>query len=122
MWIHVARWIIPQKSVFAYNKIIGFLYTQSFDCAAKNARLRSGRISYKENLMRKTFGFLIGIFVGALVGSTVALLLTPESGSELRSEIRARGAGFAGQIRSAADERRIELRNRLEALRAPREM
>lgn len=72
--------------------------------------------------MRRIFGFLIGVFVGALVGSTVALLLTPESGNELRAELRQRGEGFVGQIRSAADERRIELRNRLEALRAPREM
>jgi gas vesicle protein len=67
------------------------------------------------------FGFLIGVFVGALVGSTIALLLTPESGEELRGEIRQRGESFASQIRSAADERRIELRRRLDALRAPRE-
>ncbi|MBI3172261.1 MAG: YtxH domain-containing protein [Chloroflexi bacterium] len=72
--------------------------------------------------MRRIFGFLIGVFVGALVGSTVTLLLTPESGNELRAELRQRGEGFVGQIRSAADERRIELRNRLEALRAPRDM
>lgn len=72
--------------------------------------------------MRRMFGFLIGVFVGALVGSTIALLLTPESGDELRGEIRQRGESFASQIRSAADERRIELRSRLEALRAPREV
>ena len=72
--------------------------------------------------MRRMFGFLIGVFVGALVGSTVALLLTPEAGDELRAELRQRGEGFVGQIRSAADERRIELRSRLEALRAPREV
>lgn len=71
--------------------------------------------------MRKMFGFLIGIFVGALVGSTVTLLLTPESGDELRAQIRVRGQGFANQIRSASDERRIELRDRLDVLRAPRE-
>jgi gas vesicle protein len=68
------------------------------------------------------FGFMIGIFVGALVGSTITLLLTPESGDKLRSEIRARGQGLANQVRSAADERRIELRGRLDTLRAPREM
>ena len=72
--------------------------------------------------MRRMFGFMIGIFVGALVGSTITLLLTPESGNELRALIRARGQGFANQIRSAADERRIELRERLDTLRAPREM
>jgi len=68
------------------------------------------------------FGFLIGIFVGALVGSTVALLLAPESGENLRGQIRDRGQGFMSDIRHAADSRRIELRNRLENLRAPKEM
>jgi len=71
--------------------------------------------------MRRMFGFMIGLFVGTLVGSTVALLLTPESGDELRSELRQRGAGFFDQVRTAADTRRIELRGRLEALRSPRE-
>lgn len=70
--------------------------------------------------MRRMFGFLIGIVVGALVGSTVALLLAPESGEQLRNEIRARGEGFLSDVRSAADSRRIELQNRLENLRAPR--
>ena len=69
--------------------------------------------------MRRMFGFLIGMFVGALVGSTVALLLTPEFGDELRGELRSRGEGFVNQVRSAADTRRIELRGRLDALRAP---
>ncbi len=71
--------------------------------------------------MRRMFGFMIGLFVGALVGATTALLLTPESGDELRSELRTRGEGFIDQVRTAADSRRIELRGRLEALRAPRE-
>lgn len=70
--------------------------------------------------MRRMFGFLIGIVVGALVGSTVALLLAPESGDQLRGELRQRGAGFLADVRSAADSRRIELQNRLEELRAPR--
>lgn len=70
--------------------------------------------------MRRMFGFLIGVFVGALVGSTVALLLTPESGEQLRGEIRERGNLFLTDIRHAADSRRIELQSRLEELRAPR--
>jgi len=71
--------------------------------------------------MRKMFGFLIGIMVGSLVGSTLALLLAPESGEEMRGRLRERGQNFAAEIRNAADARRIELKDRLETLRAPRE-
>ncbi len=72
--------------------------------------------------MRRMFGFLIGIFVGGLVGSTIALLMAPESGEGLRAQLRARGENFFGDVRQAADERKIELRQKLDTLRAPREM
>jgi len=72
--------------------------------------------------MKRMFGFLIGIVVGGLVGSTIALLMAPESGEGLRAQIRSRGENFFNDIRHAADERRIELRHRLESMRAPREM
>jgi gas vesicle protein len=68
------------------------------------------------------FGFLIGVMVGGLVGSTIALLIAPESGDELRGLIRQRGQGFVNQVRSAAQTRQIELEERLETMRAPREM
>jgi len=70
--------------------------------------------------MRRMFGFLIGVTVGALIGSTIALLLAPESGGELRAQIRVRGENFANEVRQAANERKIELRQQLEQLRAPR--
>ena len=70
--------------------------------------------------MRRMFGFLIGIFVGWLVGSTLALLLAPESGEKLRGELRARSTNFMGEIQSAAEVRRKQLEDQLEALRAPR--
>ena len=69
--------------------------------------------------MRKIFGFMIGVFVGSLVGSTIALLLAPESGIDLRSRLRERGQNFFGEIKQAADRRRIELSDRLETLRSP---
>ncbi|GAB4432192.1 MAG: hypothetical protein Kow002_20250 [Anaerolineales bacterium] len=72
--------------------------------------------------MRRMFGFLIGVLVGSLVGSTIALLLAPESGEELRTHLRERGQNFATEIRNAADARRIELKDRLDTLRAPREI
>ncbi len=71
--------------------------------------------------MRRMFGFLIGIFTGALVGAVLALLLAPESGETLRGQLRDRGQNFLSDIRHTADARRIELRGRLESLRAPRE-
>ena len=70
--------------------------------------------------MRRMFGFLIGIFVGWLVGSTIALLLEPESGEKLRGELRARSNNFMGEIKSAADTRRLQLEDELAVMRAPR--
>jgi gas vesicle protein len=66
------------------------------------------------------FGFLIGVTVGGLVGSTIALLMAPDSGELLRSRLRERGQNFFYEVRHAADERKIELRQRLEDMRAPR--
>ncbi len=70
--------------------------------------------------MRRMFGFMIGILVGGLVGATVALLLAPQSGEKLRNELRARGDGFLAEVRNAAEQRRIELTDRLQTLRADR--
>ena len=72
--------------------------------------------------MRRMFGFLIGVFVGGVVGSSIALLMAPESGENLRLQLRNRGQSLANDIRHSADVRRFELRNRLETMRAPREM
>jgi gas vesicle protein len=71
--------------------------------------------------MKKMFGFLIGIVVGGLVGSTIALLLAPDSGEELRTQLRSRGEGFFSDVRQAADDRKIELRQKLDEMRAPKE-
>ena len=72
--------------------------------------------------MRRMFGFLIGVFAGGLVGAVMALLLAPESGEHLRGQLRDRGQTFLNDIRHSADARRIELRRRLDTLRAPREL
>lgn len=69
--------------------------------------------------MQRAFGFLIGIFAGALVGGAVALLLAPDSGEGLRNEIRSRSLGFVDEIKGAAEERRIELEHHLAELRVP---
>jgi hypothetical protein len=95
----------------------GFLIISSIIFSEKQKPFSEGEIH-----MRRMFGFLIGILVGAVVGSTIALLLAPESGDKLRGELRDRGQGFMNEVRHAADSRRIELRGRLETLRAPREV
>ncbi len=70
--------------------------------------------------MRRILGFLLGAVLGGLVGSTAALLLAPQSGAELRAQIRERLDAFGAEIRQAATARRIELQQRLDTLRAPR--
>jgi gas vesicle protein len=75
----------------------------------------------EEKVMRRMFGFLMGIVVGGLVGSTIALLLAPEAGEELRNQLRSRGENFFNDVRHAADERKIELRQKLDEMRAPKE-
>jgi gas vesicle protein len=70
--------------------------------------------------MRRMFGFLIGLFVGWLVGATLALLFAPESGEKLRGELRTRSTSFMGEVQSAADTRRKQLEEHLTTLRAPR--
>ena len=69
--------------------------------------------------MRRMFGFLIGTFVGSLVGGTIALLLAPESGERLRGELRSRSSNFTGEIKSAAEARRKQLEDQLAIMRTP---
>lgn len=70
--------------------------------------------------MRKALSFVIGAVLGGLVGATLALLYTPESGAELRAQIRERADAFGTEVRQAVTTKRIELQDRLEALRAPK--
>ena len=67
--------------------------------------------------MRQVYGFMMGIMIGVLVGSTIALLLAPETGESFRNQLRARGDNLMADVRHAAESRRIELTNRLQTLR-----
>lgn len=70
--------------------------------------------------MRRALGFLIGVTLGGMVGAVLALLFTPLSGTELRTQLNDRTAGLAADVRQAANTKRIELTARLDNLRAPR--
>jgi len=69
--------------------------------------------------MRQILGFMMGVFIGGLVGGTTALLLAPASGEKLRGQIRARGQNFVADIQNAAQLRRAEMEQQLAQLRAP---
>ncbi|HLE50641.1 MAG TPA: YtxH domain-containing protein, partial [Anaerolineales bacterium] len=68
----------------------------------------------------RTFNFLLGALIGGLVGATVAILLTPASGEELRSQMKMRADHIRADVMEAAAERRAELEHQLAALRAPK--
>ncbi len=68
--------------------------------------------------MKKTASFLQGILFGALVGSALALLLTPWSGDELKQNINDFAQNFQDEVRQAGTEKRQELEAELAALRS----
>jgi gas vesicle protein len=69
--------------------------------------------------MQKAISFVSGIILGSLVGATMAILLAPKSGDELRGEIQQRYIELKDEVQSAAEARRSELERQLEALRKP---
>jgi gas vesicle protein len=70
--------------------------------------------------MRNVIGFMVGIIFGSLVGASLALLLTPLSGNEMRGQIQERTKNLTDEIKLAAQTRREELEKQLEELRAPK--
>lgn len=67
--------------------------------------------------MNKFFGFLAGVMCGAIVGAVAALLLTPESGSQLRSDAQKRFDELMAEGRKAAAQRRSELMGEFDAMK-----
>jgi|PlaIllAssembly_1097288.scaffolds.fasta_scaffold2477021_1 gas vesicle protein len=69
--------------------------------------------------MNKVLSFLTGALLGGLVGATIAILMAPSSGMELRGQIQERSIELRNDIKTVAQERRAELERELETLRAP---
>ena len=69
--------------------------------------------------MQKILSFFTGVIMGGLVGATVAILLAPSSGEEIRGQLQERSIRLRDDIKAVAEERRAELERELETLRAP---
>jgi gas vesicle protein len=67
--------------------------------------------------MRSFWNFLSGMVLGAAVGAVTALILAPESGSQLRKDIRREIDEILNEGRRAASDRRSELEDQLAQLR-----
>jgi len=70
--------------------------------------------------MRGVLSFLSGAALGLVVGASLAILLAPTSGNELRKQMQERAERIQLEVREAAEARRQELEQQLETLRAPR--
>jgi gas vesicle protein len=71
--------------------------------------------------MSRVISFLSGAVMGALVGSTLALLLTPASGGEIRLKMQTQVQRIQDEVKMATATRRRELEDQLATLRKPKE-
>ncbi|MFZ2097075.1 MAG: YtxH domain-containing protein [Anaerolineales bacterium] len=69
--------------------------------------------------MRKAFNFLAGMMMGGVVGATIAILLAPASGEDIRIQLQDRATRLMDEVKAVAEARRAELERELSALRAP---
>jgi gas vesicle protein len=69
--------------------------------------------------MNRAISFLSGAVMGALVGATLAILLTPASGEELRTRMQEQSQKIQDEVKAATANRRAELEAQLETLRKP---
>lgn len=69
--------------------------------------------------MKRLFAFVLGAASGALIGASIAILVAPESGEDLRSGLRNRFERLRAELEDAAGERRAELERQLNSMRNP---
>ena len=69
--------------------------------------------------MDRTLRFFAGVVVGAAVAAAVVVLLTPQSGEDLRDGIKARIDNIVQEGRQAAEDKRLELTAQLEQAKKP---
>jgi gas vesicle protein len=70
--------------------------------------------------MNRAMNFVIGAFIGGLVGAVLALLFAPKSGVELRQDLADYTDQVQTEIKQAAVTKRQELEAQLASLRRPK--
>lgn len=69
--------------------------------------------------MKKFSRFLFGAILGGVVGSISALLFAPASGDDLQADLQQKVKTIQSEIKTAGAEKRMELEQELQRLRAP---
>jgi gas vesicle protein len=64
--------------------------------------------------MKRFSRFVFGALIGAFIGSSIIILLAPESGEETREALSSRINNLAKQIGTAVTERKAELLKEIE--------
>jgi gas vesicle protein len=67
--------------------------------------------------MRNSSNFLIGVLIGAMVGASVTLLLTPTSGGGMRDQLKGYVGSVKREVNQAVSNRRSELESQLTQMR-----
>lgn len=67
--------------------------------------------------MSKFLAFVSGLLSGAIVGAVTALMLTPESGDDLKQQARQRYNDMLDEGRKAGEERRQAVLAEFEAMK-----
>lgn len=72
--------------------------------------------------MRQLGALVLGAMLGGFIGGVMGLLLAPKAGPALRNDINDYTQQVKRDVRSAAENRRMELRQELDRLRVPAPM
>ena len=64
--------------------------------------------------MKRLSRFVFGALIGAFIGSSIVILLAPESGEETRAALSSRINNLSKQIGTAIAERKVELLKEIE--------
>lgn len=67
--------------------------------------------------MSNPFKFLLGALIGGLVGSTLAVLLAPTSGKQMRGRLNEMMLELKNEVTCAAEERRLQMESELNTMR-----